>query len=62
MEKTNTEKPYTEMQIDRSSDQEAYTGAERLGQPQERVKIATQNKWTTIANNPKIIFLAFFAS
>ena len=46
-----------------SSDEEGYpAAADRLGQPQERVKLATQNKWKTIAHNPKIIFLAFFAS
>ena len=45
-----------------SSSEDGYTTADRLGQPQERVKVATQNKWRTIANNPKIIFLAFFAS
>lgn len=56
------DKPYTEMQIDRSSDEESYTAADRLAEPQERVRLATQNKWKTIANNPKIIFLAFFAS
>lgn len=56
------EKTHTEMQIDRSSDEESYTAADRLAQPQERVRLATQNKWKTIANNPKIIFLAFFAS